>query len=64
MPANEPFMPTCNISPSSKVETTWGVLEDYQRQIRERDNRIADLVIERDAMAAKLRSFEQKQHDT
>lgn len=51
----QPFMPTVELKPDTKMETTWGVFQDYQRQIDERDKKIADLLLERDALIAKLR---------
>ena len=47
-------MPTVNITRDTKLETTWGVFEDYRKQIADRDAKIADLILERDALTAKL----------
>jgi len=51
---DEPFMPIANISDDHKIETTWGVLQNYRRQIAERDAKIADLIMERDALLRKI----------
>lgn len=51
-----PFMPRAEITAETKIETTWGVLQGYQRQLHERDVKIADLIMERDALIAKLTS--------
>lgn len=53
---NTPFMPTVELSPDTEIKTTWGVLQGYQREIAERDAKIADLIMERDALALKARA--------
>lgn len=47
-------MPTADLQPGAMVQTTWGVLEDYRQQIATRDEKIADLILERDALSARL----------
>ena len=51
----EPFMPTVDLKPETRIKTTWGVFQDYQRQIAERDAKIASLLMEVDALKAALR---------
>jgi len=53
---SKPFMPVAHIQPDAKIETTWSVLEGYRKQIADRDAKIADLVLERDALARQLAS--------
>lgn len=49
-----PFMPTGELTPDTKMITTWAVFQDYRKQIADRDAKIASLILERDALAAQL----------
>jgi hypothetical protein len=49
-----PFTPTAEMAPDTKLETTWAVFQGYHKEIADRDQRIAELILERDALSAAL----------